>query len=133
MNFFNLFILIVVLAFTWSLIAPTCIGETTPLSKKSVSIARISMLETALDSFKLDNKTYPSTQEGLKALIKNSNKEKYPKCNTPYLAKYLKDSWDSEFIYTQEGEGFKIISYGADKKEGGKGENEDIVSLNKGI
>jgi len=129
MNFFNLFILILALALSWSLIAPTCIGETIPLSKKSVSIARISMIETALDSFKLNNKTYPSTQEGLKALIKNPNKEKYPNCNTPYLPKYIKDAWGSEFIYTQKGESFKIISYGADKKEGGEGENEDIVSF----
>jgi len=121
--------LIFSLAFSWSLVAPTCGGATIPLSKKRVSISRISMIETALNSFKLDNKTYPSTQEGLNSLFKNPNKEKYPNFDGSYLPKYLKDGWGSEFIYAQDGARFKIISYGADKKEGGEGENEDIVSF----
>jgi len=94
--------------------------------KKSTSIS-ISMVEVALDTFLGDNGIYPSDEEGLDALLKNVNREKYIYYNGPYLPKYIRDGWGEDFIYLNKGKTFMILSYGADKKEGGEGDNEDIL------
>ena len=94
--------------------------------------SRMSRITEALKMFKLDNGTYPSTKEGLKALVKNLNPKKYPNyAKDAYLDKLPTDSWKNPFIYihykTEKGDAFQLISFGADGKYGGEGEDEDIV------
>jgi len=79
----------------------------------------------AIKMFKLDNGVYPTTAEGLNALVSNPNVLKYP--NTPYYKKPLKDVWGLPIIYVKTKDGFELISYGADKKKGGKDEGADIL------
>jgi general secretion pathway protein G len=77
--------------------------------------------------FKLDNGTYPDTEEGLQALVSHPDPEQYPNYSTqPYLEKLPKDSWRQLFTYVKEGDKFDLISFGADRKEGGTGEAADI-------
>ena len=81
----------------------------------------------ALKMFKLDNGVYPTTDEGFKALQVNPNVDKYINySSTAYLEKLPKDSWGAKMIYVKTKDGFEIISYGADKKEGGEDEYADI-------
>ncbi|MEO1924175.1 MAG: type II secretion system protein GspG, partial [Nautiliaceae bacterium] len=83
----------------------------------------------ALDSFKIQEGAYPTTEEGLKALIKNPNPEKYknyPRGGFLGSKKLPKDPWGGEYIYVNNNGQIDIISLGADKKEGGSGENKDI-------
>ena len=90
---------------------------------------QIKSLEEALAMFKLDNGVYPTTEEGLQALITNPSEEEYPAYapNAYFEGKNLpKDSWKNEFIYINNGTDFDLISLGADRKEGGEGDAADI-------
>ena len=82
--------------------------------------------------FRLDNGTYHSEKEGLKALTKNPNPQKYPNySSSTYLEKVPLDACKKTFIYihykTEKGDGFQLISFGADEKYGGEREDADIV------
>jgi len=92
-------------------------------------------LGDSLELFKLDNGNYPSTKEGLGALIINPNPKKYPNYpNYPYIKKVPVDGLNKPFIYihykTDKDDNFQLISFGADGKYGGEGDNEDIVYPN---
>jgi len=89
-------------------------------------------LRHSLELFKLDNGNYPSEKEGLEALIINPNPKKYPNYpNSSYMRKVPVDGLNKPFIYilyqTDKEDKFQLISFGADGKYGGEGENEDIV------
>ncbi len=91
-------------------------------AKAKITKSKISGLVGTLDLFKLDVGRYPSTQEGLKALVEAPSG--VSKWNGPYLrnADQIKDEWDNDFVYRSPGElnrQFEIISLGADRKEGG--------------
>ena len=94
----------------------------------------IQNLETALKLYKLDNTTYPSTEQGLQALVEMPETGTIPKKwkKGGYLEKdrVPKDPWGNDFIYLSPGlkGDFDIISYGADGAPGGEDENKDINS-----
>ena len=84
---------------------------------------------SALDSYFLDIGKFPTPQQGLAAL--RVRQEGESKWNGPYLKKDIPtDPWGNPFIYRTPGRngGYEIISYGADGKEGGEGDNVDINS-----
>lgn len=95
----------------------------------------IRAIESALKLFKLDNGFYPTTEQGLKALITKPDIEPIPK-NYPeggYLDSDSEplDPWGHKYIYRSPGEDgreYEIISLGADGKEGGEGFDRDIKS-----
>jgi general secretion pathway protein G len=87
-------------------------------------------LATTLDNYRLDCNVYPTTEQGLEALVskpttgrdcKNYNVE-------GYMKKVPNDSWDTEFKYESDGQKFLIISLGQDKAEGGEANAADITS-----
>ncbi len=95
----------------------------------------IRAIESALKLFKLDNGFYPTTEQGLKALITKPDIEPIPK--NYHEGGYLDynseplDPWGHKYIYRSPGEGgreYEIISLGADGKEGGEGYDRDIKS-----
>ena len=124
----ELLIVIVILGMLAALVTPRLIGKLGK-SKRQIAKTQIEMLETALDAFKLDVGRYPTTEEGLKALVENPGVEGW---DGPYLKKKKipKDPWGREYIYRCPGEhgDYDLLSYGADGKPGGEGENADIVS-----
>ena len=77
---------------------------------------------------KLDNGNFPDTEEGFEALVSNPDAEKYPGYRAkPYLKKLPKDAWKTPFLYINKGEEVEIISFAADRQEGGEGNNADIL------
>ncbi len=95
----------------------------------------IMAFETALKMYKMDNGMYPTTIQGLKALIKKPDVPPIPEHYKPggYLDtdKIPLDPWGHPYIYRSPGENgrpFEIISLGADGKVGGTGVNADIKS-----
>jgi general secretion pathway protein G len=121
-------IVIVILGLLASLVVPNLIGQSEQAKQKLVCV-QMKSLKNALDSFKIQEGTYPTTEEGLKALIKNPNPEKYknyPKGGFLGSSKLPKDPWGGDYIYINQNGNIDIISLGADKKEGGTGENKDI-------
>ncbi|MCF6330919.1 MAG: type II secretion system protein GspG [Sulfurimonas sp.] len=111
------------------MIVPNLTSKGEEAKIKIVCINMKNIYNTMLDSFKIDNGMYPSTEEGLLLLIKNTDEEKYPNyAKSGYLKdpKIPKDSWGSEFIYINDEGSIELISLGADRKEGGKDEFSDI-------
>lgn len=99
-------------------------------SKSKAARVQIEDLSAALDMYKLDVGKYPTSDEGLSALVEKSSTGK--RWNGPYLrkSKVPKDPWLQDYRYTSPGEHgrFDLSSYGADEKEGGEGEDQDINS-----
>lgn len=99
-------------------------------SKTKAAKVQIEDLSAALDMYKLDLGSYPTTDQGLKALIESPDSAK--RWNGPYLrkSKMPLDPWNQEYHYASPGEHgkFDLYTLGADGKEGGTGEDQDIVS-----
>jgi general secretion pathway protein G len=99
------------------------------IGKSEVKAARaqINALGKALDQFRLDNGHYPSTEEGLAALVEHPANE--IKWDGPYLSKAVPpDPWGNPYVFTLPGEHgeYDLLSYGKDGKAGGEGEDADI-------
>jgi len=124
----EIMIVVIILALIASLVVPNIIGQGERAKEKLVCV-QMKSLKNALDSFKVEEGRYPTTTEGLKALIQNPNPEKYknyPKDGFLGSKKLPKDPWGNDYIYVNNNGEIDIISLGADGKEGGSGENKDI-------
>lgn len=89
----------------------------------------IQNIVTALSLYKLDNFVYPSTEQGLDALVvKPSGQPEAPNWKGPYLDRMPKDPWGRPYLYQHPGQHGEIdvYTYGADGKPGGEGEAADI-------
>jgi general secretion pathway protein G len=99
-------------------------------AKADAARIEIGQIGQSLDLFKLEVGRYPSSQEGLQALI--SQPPGVNNWNGPYWKKSTlpKDPWGNEYKYLAPGQTgpYDIVSLGADGKEGGDGVNKDIVS-----
>jgi general secretion pathway protein G len=92
--------------------------------------ADIKAIENALELYKLDSGRYPSTQEGLKALVtKGEGRDSYIKGG-----KVPQDPWGKTYQYLSPGSHgeFDIISYGADGEPGGQAKDKDITNWGDG-
>lgn len=91
--------------------------------------AQLDGLGKALDQYRLDTGHYPSTEEGLAALVTRPPNE--PRWDGPYLTKGVPlDPWDKPYIFRIPGEHgeYDLISYGRDGQPGGEGEAADITN-----
>lgn len=99
-------------------------------SKVKAAKVQIEDLASTLDMYKLDVGGYPTSEQGLNALIENPGD--IQRWNGPYLrkSKVPIDPWNQEYKYTSPGEHgkFDVSSLGADGKEGGEGEDRDLNS-----
>lgn len=124
----ELLIVMVILGLLAALVGPRMFGKVGS-SKTKAAKAQISLLETALDTYRLDVGKYPTTDQGLEVLrTKPSDVEKW---DGPYLPKDVPmDPWGKPYVYRAPGEhgDFDIISYGSDGRQGGEGEDADVVS-----
>jgi general secretion pathway protein G len=122
----ELLIVIVILGGLVAVVAPGLMDSADQAKRDTVCL-KMNDIGKRLDMFKLDNGVYPETEEGLEALLSNPDSEKYPNYRAkPYLKKLPKDSWRTPFVYLKTGEGFDLISFAADRKEGGEEYNRDI-------
>ena len=129
---FSLIEIIVAIALV-ALVGATIFANVGPKQRKGkVNLAKIAIrnLEGALETFYIDCNFYPSSAEGLEALVSAPDR-----CESwgpePYLknGKIPKDPWKNDFIYREsDSGGFEIISLGSDGKEGGKDYAQDISS-----
>jgi general secretion pathway protein G len=99
-------------------------------SKVKAAKVQIEDLAQTLDMYKLDVGSYPTSDQGLNALIESPDGAQ--RWNGPYLrkSKVPLDPWQQEYKYTSPGEHgkFDVSSMGADGKEGGEGEDKDLNS-----
>jgi general secretion pathway protein G len=99
-------------------------------SRATAARAQISSFQTALGVYKLDTGTFPTTEQGLQAL--RTRPEGLEHWDGPYLPQDIpQDPWGRPYIYKfpgEHGDEPDIISYGADGRAGGDGEDADILS-----
>jgi general secretion pathway protein G len=125
----ELLVVLVILALLAGLVGPRVmkhIGE----SKSKTARLQIEEFGTALDVYRLETGRYPTTEEGLHALVeKPATAEKWA---GPYLRKRVlpKDPWDRAYHYRSPGQNgdYDLYTFGADNAEGGEGEGADVVS-----
>ncbi len=124
----ELLIVMIIIGLLASLVGPRLFKHVGGAKQKTAK-AQIELLGTALDSYRLDVGSYPTTEQGLDALReKPSGVDEW---NGPYLPKDVpNDPWGNEYMYKQPGEHgeYDLYSYGADEKSGGEGENADVSS-----
>lgn len=129
----EIMVVIVILALLAALVGPKLMGRTDD-AKSGTTKTQIKQLETAIKLYKLDNGNYPSTEQGLNALVVKPTIGVIPKNfkEGGYLEskQVPKDGWGNDFIYVSPGEhgDYDLLSYGADGVKGGDGKNSDITS-----
>lgn len=132
-SFIELMVVVIILGILAGAIVPRYMDKTDKAKavKAKVDIVAI---ETGLKMYKLDNGFYPSTEQGLLALVEKPSIDPIPKKwnEKGYFekGKIPKDPWGNEYMYLSPGihNDFDILSYGADGAPGGDGINRDINS-----
>jgi general secretion pathway protein G len=129
----ELMVVIFILGLLAAVAVPRFMGESDK-AKQQTARTQIELLGSALKMYKLDNGSYPTTEQGLKALVEPPAVGNLPKNwrKGGYLekSKVPKDPWKNEFIYVCPGShgDFDITSLGADGEAGGEGFDRDINS-----
>jgi general secretion pathway protein G len=129
----EIMVVIVILAMLAALVGPKLMGRTDDAKVKTTSI-QLKGLESALKFYKLDTGSYPSTEQGLGALVTKPTVGVIPKNykDGGYLESKAvpKDAWGNDYLYVSPGEhgDYDLFSYGSDGAKGGDGKNADITS-----
>ena len=125
----EIMVVVVILGILAALVVPQVMSRPDQ-AKVTVAQTDITAIGAALDMYKLDNGAYPSTQQGLEALVKKPGGNPQPRNWDPdgYLKKLPVDPWGNPYQYLSPGTKGKIDLYslGADNKEGGEDNDSDI-------
>ncbi len=129
----ELLVVIIIIGILAGYVGPKLMGH--PEDARRIKAAmQIQGLETALKTYKLHNGKFPSTEQGLKALVEKPTTGKIPKnwSKGGYLenGKLPKDPWGNDFIYLSPGlkRDYELSSLGADGESGGEDNDADINS-----
>ncbi len=125
----EMLVVITIISLIMALVGPRVLNYLTDAKIKTAKI-QIASFENALDLYYLDANRYPSTSEGLRALVER------PGGTVVWTGPYLKgntvpnDPWGKPYVYRSPGEHgpYDIMSYGADGQQGGTGADGDITS-----
>lgn len=132
-TFIELMVVVVILALLVAIVAPKIVGRTDE-ARRTAAQVQVRSIEQGLHLFKLDNGFYPSTEQGLEALVTAPTIGKIPQHwrEGGYLPKVPIDPWSSPYVYLSPGlhGDYDVMSYGADGEPGGEGEDADIESWN---
>jgi general secretion pathway protein G len=131
----ELLVVLTILALISALVVINVLPEADKAAAKKAKID-LGTIENALDQYRLDMFTYPTTEQGLQALVEppadDARKDQYRPGG--YLRTIPLDPWGKPYQYRQPGQHgpIDIFSYGADGVEGGEGVNADIVNWSQG-
>ena len=129
----EIMVVLTILAVLAVIVVPKIVGRTDE-ARRTATKVQIKNIEEALHLFKLDNGFYPSTEQGLDALVTKPNTGEIPKSwrEEGYLAKIPKDPWGNAYTYMSPGlhGEYDLLSYGTDGEPGGEGKYADIESWN---
>lgn len=132
-SFLELMVVVVILGILATYVAPRFMGRTDD-AKIVKARMDIGAFEMALDLYKLDNSHYPTTEQGLFALVEKPSTDpipvKWKKEGYLKKKKVSKDPWGRDYLYLSPGVNgdYDITSYGADGAPGGEGKNKDVNS-----
>ena len=125
----EILVVLSIIAIFTAMIAQNIFGEVDK-AKITAAVADVQTLDAALNRYKLDNYVYPTTEQGLAALVQRPVAPPEPR-NYPssgYIPRLPLDPWKNAYQYLQPGRtgDFEVFSLGADGKLGGEGQDADI-------
>ncbi|MDR1740296.1 MAG: type II secretion system major pseudopilin GspG [Synergistaceae bacterium] len=127
----EIMVVVVILGLLAAIVVPNVVARGEE-ARRTAARSQIEALTSALDMYRLHNGSYPTTQQGLEALVRKPTvppiPKKYP--SEPYMKNIPSDPWGYPYIYRCPGEkgAFDIISTGPDGEEGGEGRNADVTN-----
>ena len=131
----EILVVLVILGLLVSVVAPTVLNQADDARVKKV-YADFASIETALKLYKLDNYVYPSSEQGLEALVTASTLDPEPRNfkKGGYLDRVPVDPWGRPYLYLSPGENgeFDLYSLGADGISGGDDQNADVGNWDAG-
>ena len=127
----EMMVVLVIIAVVAAIIVPNVIGRPDE-ARATVAQTDMRAIGSALELYRLDNQSYPSTAQGLEALASRPSISPEPRnwAEGGYLSEVPTDPWGNPYLYRSPGEtgGFDLISLGADGQPGGDGVNSDLGS-----
>ena len=127
----EIMVVVVILGILAALVVPKIISR--PDEARAVKAKQdVMSIQSALDLYKLDNVFYPTTDQGVQALVQRPNSGQTPNNWQSYLKSMPKDPWGRDYLYLNPGEHDEVdvFTYGADGQPGGTGTNADIGNWN---
>jgi len=125
----EIMVVVVILSVLGALVVPQIIDKV-DVAKVKRAQSDIRAIQTALDLYRLDNFKYPTTEQGLQALVKQPADPTITNyAPSGYLKSLPKDPWGNVYIYASpgsDGRDYEITTYGRDGKPGGDGYDADI-------
>ena len=121
----EMLVVIAIIGLIAAVVIPQTIGQLGKAQSRAAKV-QVQSLTAALELYQGDNGRFPTTQEGLQALlVKPQTADNW---NGPYLHSkdQLKDPWGNPYRYTVDGASITVASLGADNKPGGDGANRDV-------
>ena len=136
-TFIEIMVVVAILAILAALVVPRIMGRTDD-AKRTAAKVQIRNIEGALQLYKLDNGIYPTTEQGLKALVEKPSVGVVPKKWKigGYLPKLPEDPWGNPYKYLSPVQradqklDYEVTSLGTDGEVGGEGVNADITNWN---
>lgn len=125
----EIMVVVVILAILGTLVAPQILGR---IDEARVTKARndLRLYESALDLYRMDNFRYPTTDQGLDALVRKPNDPSLKNWRADgYVKQLVKDPWGHDYLYVAPGSNgtpYDLLSLGADGQPGGQGIDADL-------
>jgi len=125
----ELMVVLVIIGILAALIVPNVLDRADD-ARATAAKTDVNNLVLALKLYKLDNQRYPSSEQGLQALVSKPTSGIIPLSWKPYLDKLPNDPWGRPYEYINPGikSEIDVMSFGADRKAGGEGKDADIGS-----
>ena len=129
----EIMVVVIIIGLLAAVIVPQVVNKVDE-AKVAKAKSDIQTLETALTMFRLDNSKYPTTEQGLQALVTQPTDQTIRHWRPGgYLPRLSKDPWGSDYQYTSPGthsKDFDLYTLGADGQPGGEGVDADIGNWN---
>ncbi|MES2673953.1 MAG: type II secretion system major pseudopilin GspG [Pseudomonadota bacterium] len=128
-NLIEIMVVVVIIGLLASIVAPM-VGKRADEARVQKAKADMDAIKTALKLYQLDNFNYPTSEQGLNALVSKPSQPPVPRnySSSGYIEQIQKDPWGSDYLYSSPGEGhpYDIYTLGADGVVGGEEQNADI-------
>ncbi|HYR97321.1 MAG TPA: type II secretion system major pseudopilin GspG [Candidatus Binatus sp.] len=125
----EMMVVLFILTLVATVVAPKILGRTDD-ARRTKAMADMKGIEQALNLYLMDNGAYPSTEQGLEALVHKPDRPPVPRAwnASGYLQRMPSDPWGRPYVYIADGSRFALRSLGADGVEGGEGKFGDLDS-----
>jgi general secretion pathway protein G len=129
----EILVVVFIIGLLATIVSVNVIGQTDN-ARITKAKADLKQIEQGLHLYKLDNAIYPTTEQGIAALVRKPSGGPQPRRYNPegYIQKIPEDPWGNPYVYLSDGQSFVLKCLGGDSEQGGEGKNADIDSRDLG-